>query len=614
MMVLALLFAFLGGAGWWPVGPTRAGDEPKRVALLVGVNRYRARAFADRPLDYAEKNVNDLAEVLRAQGFEVHVLTGAVATRQAIDDALDVLLRGRAADDLVLIAFAGHGVQMPLVDDQRRLILDDRGREQSDAYYCPVDAQYGRADSMISLTRLFERLKFEGGINLVLADACRDDPEAAKLRGLRSLSGNELNGRLPKNSAIFFSCAADQQARETDKAGGGHGIFFHHVIEGLRGAAADRETGEVNWGDLTNYVQRNVNRKAVEWFPEEARLKRNRLQTPHLINNIVDIPVLAHVDVRRPDIPAPPVPAPVDVRSRDLTRPSFAESIGIKIVPIPAGDFFMGSSPEQVEQMLKLFPNVKKEDYDDEQPRHRVQITRIQGLSAHEVTVGQFRKFVEDAGYKTEAERDGKGGYGYDVDKKQWVQDPKFIWRNPGFEQSDDHPVVEVSWNDATEFCRWLSRKDGRNYRLPTEAQWEYCCRAGTETLYSNGDDPERLARVGNVANARAEAQFPGSTTIAADDGFVFTAPVGRYEPNAWGLYDMHGNVWEWCLDFYDVAYYKNSATADPRGPSSAASRVFRGGCWSSAGGLCRSACRIGFAPGDRSSRLGFRVARVPSG
>jgi formylglycine-generating enzyme required for sulfatase activity len=264
--------------------------------------------------------------------------------------------------------------------------------------------------------------------------------------------------------------------------------------------------------------------------------------------------------------------------------------------------------------MLELFPDVKKEQYDNEQPRHRVRITRIQGLSAHEVTVGQFRKFVDDTGYKTEAERDGKGGWGLDADKKQWVQDPKFTWRNPGFEQSDDHPVVDVSWNDATEFCRWLSRKDGRDYRLPTEAEWEYCCRAGSETLYSNGDDPERLARVGNVFDARAKAQFPGWPTIAADDGFVFTAPVGRYEPNAWGLYDMHGNVWEWCLDYYDAAYYKNSAAVDPRGPSSAAGRVLRGGSWLNLAWAGRPASRDWSTPGYRFSHLGFRVARVPSG
>jgi formylglycine-generating enzyme len=578
--------------GCWLAQAASAGDEPKKVALLVGVNRYRARAFADRPLDYAERDVSELKAVLEKQGFDVRILTGSGATKKGIVDALDALLLGRAADDLVLLAFAGHGVQMPLVDDQRRPILDDRGREQSDAYYCPIDAQYGRADSMISLTRLFERLKFEGGINLVLADACRDDPEAAKLRGLRSLSGNELNGRMPKNSAIFFSCAADQQARETDKAGGGHGVFFHHVIEGLRGAAADRETGEVSWGDLTLYVQRNVNRRAIEWFPEEARAKGNRLQTPHVLSNIVDNPLLAKVDLR---------------------RLSFAESIGIKIVPIPAGEFWMGSSPEQVEQTLKLFSYVKKEHLADEQPRHRVRITKIQGLSAHEITVGQFRKFVEETGYKTEAEGDGKASYGFDGDKNAFVADPKYTWRTLGFEQSDDHPVVLVSWNDATEFCRWLSQKDGRTYRLPTEAEWEYCCRSGSETLYVNGDDPERLAKVGNVADARFKTRIPKYLSIAADDGFVFTAPVGRFEPNKWGLYDMHGNAAEWCLDFYDAGYYKDSVGENPRGPSAATTRVIRGGGWNRPGRFCRSAYRSWLAPENRNFTLGFRVARVPS-
>jgi formylglycine-generating enzyme required for sulfatase activity len=242
-----------------------------------------------------------------------------------------------------------------------------------------------------------------------------------------------------------------------------------------------------------------------------------------------------------------------------------------------------------------------------------VRITRLQGLSAREVTVGQFRRFVNDTGYKTEAERDGLGN-GFDAAKGSFSNDPKYTWRNPGFDQSDDHPVVNVSWNDAAEFCRWLSRKDGRTYRLPTEAEWEYCCRAGSETLYSNGDDPERLARVGNVADARAKARFSNVDTIKADDGFVFTAPVGRYEANAWGLYDTHGNVCEWCLDNFDLDYYKHSATDDPRGPSKGSARVFRGGSWYWPAVFCRSASRIGRPPEACFIDRGFRVARVSSG
>ena len=121
-------------------------------------------------------------------------------------------------------------------------------------------------------------------------------------------------------------------------------------------------------------------------------------------------------------------------------------------------------------------------------------------------------------------------------------------WRNSGFEQTDGHPVVNVSWNDAQAFCDWLSRKESKKYCLPTEAQWEYACRGRTQTRFYFGDDEEDLAKYGNVADASARKKFPDwSWTIKADDGYVFTAPVGHYQPNGFGLYDMHGNVWQWC-------------------------------------------------------------------
>ena len=149
-----------------------------------------------------------------------------------------------------------------------------------------------------------------------------------------------------------------------------------------------------------------------------------------------------------------------------------------------------------------------------------------------EVTRGQFRRFVDDAGYQTEAEKDGKGGYGW-TEAGNFVYDPKYTWQNLGFDQTDEHPVVNVSWNDAVAFAAWLSRKEGTTYRLPTEAEWEYACRAGTTTRYSSGDDPESLATVGNVADGTAREKLPNwypdpTWTIAARDGFVYTAPVGR--------------------------------------------------------------------------------------
>jgi formylglycine-generating enzyme len=274
----------------------------------------------------------------------------------------------------------------------------------------------------------------------------------------------------------------------------------------------------------------------------------------------------------------------------------------------------MGSR-ESAEDLARVFkkynPGSAPEYFAGEYPQHRVRITKPFYLGAHEVTVGQFRQFVNDSGYKTDADKDGKGGYGFDG--KAWERKPEYTWRNAGFPQTDEHPVVNVSWNDADAFCRWLSKKEGQTYRLPTEAEWEYACRAGTQTRYCNGDDPEGLAEAGNVADAAAKSKFSDWTwAISANDGYVFTAPVGQFQPNAWGMYDMHGNACEWCADWYDGKYYGNSRTDDPAGPSSGTSRVLRGGSWGNRPFNCRSAYRDWDSPDFRRFTTGFRVARTP--
>jgi formylglycine-generating enzyme required for sulfatase activity len=275
----------------------------------------------------------------------------------------------------------------------------------------------------------------------------------------------------------------------------------------------------------------------------------------------------------------------------------------IKLKRIPGGEFLMGS------------PETDKDSRPEERPQHHVRISPFY-LGVTEVTRGQFRLFVDQTGYRTEAEKDGKGGIGWNEESRGFVQHPRFTWRNPAFEQTDEHPVVNVSWNDAVEFCKWLSRVEGQTFRLPTEAEWEYACRAGTTTRFSGGDDPETLATVANVADAAARAKYPNWTwAIAGRDGYVYTAPVGRFHPNGFGLYDMHGNVWEWCSDGYMADYYEHSPVDDPPGPSGIAHRLIRGGSFSRDPRDARSAYRL--SPHRltvfRSMDLGFRVARGQS-
>jgi formylglycine-generating enzyme required for sulfatase activity len=288
---------------------------------------------------------------------------------------------------------------------------------------------------------------------------------------------------------------------------------------------------------------------------------------------------------------------------------------GMKLVRIPAGEFLMGGQ-EPAEQLARDFAAYRRpaQYFHDEYPRHRVRITRPFYLGKYEVTVGQFRQFVHETGFRTESEVDGTGGWGYNpTTGKCEGRRPCYSWRSTGFPQTDDHPVVNVSWHDAAAFCRWLSRKEGKIYRLPTEAEWEYGCRAGTATRYANGNDPERLSEVARVTGDRGRTKFPHVQQMVISPGEPghFTAPVGSYRPNAWGLYDMHGNVWEWCADWYGEDYYAHSPPDDPccRDPGEHL-RIRRGGAWNTYPLWARCSFRNWHAPGTRCLNLGFRVVR----
>jgi formylglycine-generating enzyme required for sulfatase activity len=251
-------------------------------------------------------------------------------------------------------------------------------------------------------------------------------------------------------------------------------------------------------------------------------------------------------------------------------------------------------------------------DFSDESPPHKVRITKPFYMGTYHVTLFEFMNFCHESKYTCDCQRDAKGGFGYDPKskgKEKFNRGVNFTPWSWGFKgQTTEHPVVDVSWNDAVAFCQWLSKKEGKRYRLPTEAEWEYACRAGTTTRFYNGDNPRGVVLVGNVADASAKKAFGWTETIDALDGYAFTAPVGHFKPNAFGLYDMHGNAFQWCSDYYSGNYYGKSPIDDPQGPATGSSRVARGGSWRSNPLYCRASYRAAYQPDFFRLRYGFRV------
>jgi formylglycine-generating enzyme required for sulfatase activity len=259
----------------------------------------------------------------------------------------------------------------------------------------------------------------------------------------------------------------------------------------------------------------------------------------------------------------------------------------IKLRLIPAGEFKMGSPDGQGDS--------------DEHPQHKVRITRPFYMGAYEVTQAQYQAVTG----RNPSDFSSTGG----------------MKNRVAGQSTDQHPVENVSWLDAVKFCNLLSEKEGlkpvyeiqgdtvrvpdwnaTGYRLPSEAEWEYACRAGNSAAYSFGDAPNQLGDY---------AWHDGNSKV---NGNGCTYPVGQKRANAFELYDMHGNVWEWCWDRYDENYYKQPLAEDPHGPEGASPRVSRGGCWRSVPANCRSAGRYGFEPAYRHGILGFRLALGQSG
>jgi len=270
------------------------------------------------------------------------------------------------------------------------------------------------------------------------------------------------------------------------------------------------------------------------------------------------------------------LPSPLPSSSRNFRDYLKDGSLGPEMVWIPGGSFRMG--------------DIQGGGSLNEKPVHRVTISRF-AMGKYEVTVGEFKKFVKSTGYKTDAE---KGGSCWTW-QNGWKKVKGANWRNPRFEQNDRHPVVCVSWNDAVAYSKWLSKQTGKNYRLPTESEWEYAARGGTKTKYWWGN------KIGkNKANC---------WNSDCKDKFEYTASVGSFSLNPYGINDTVGNVWEWCLDKYHENYKGAPIDGSAWERGGEAYRVLRGGSWDDNPANVRTANRGRGTSGNRNDSCGFRVA-----
>jgi formylglycine-generating enzyme required for sulfatase activity len=555
--------------------PVRAEHQPrgKKYALLIGVRKYDPKTL--RPLPYSENDINDLAAVLERTGYshdDITILTESVGAGDFQLLPLGKNIRARLgipekpgqpfkrglalgpldASDSIIVGLAGHGCQ-----------FDPEG----ESYFCPMDADLTDESSLIPFSDIARALDgCKAGLKLLLVDACRNNPQILANRAgerpvvdLPSLSRPFVKNP-PGGTALFFSCSPGEVAFEDPDVK--HGIFFDHVIKGLDGEADRDGDGKVDVSELAAFAPKEVALHVARKYRVE--------QTVQVVSNVRGAAAL------------------VDLGRSGLAK-ALTNSIGMKLVLIPAGEFMMGAADGEPEAE------------DREKPQHRVRISRPFYLGAHEVTQRQYWDvtgtnpswFSADGGGKDKVAGNETGGY----------------------------PVEQVSWFDAVSFCNKLSEKEGltlryalegdrvelrtgTGYRLPTEAEWEYACRAGTETPFAFGP---RLSQT--EANFNGLGTYNGS---ARGTSGVVTTVVGSYRPNAFGLYDMHGNVSEWCWDGYEGEDYAGSASVDPAvEPNASTQRVSRGGSWSIDPQCARSAYRIGNDPAARHAGQGFRVVRV---
>jgi formylglycine-generating enzyme required for sulfatase activity len=563
------------------VRPGASERAPRKVAFLVGISKYDHDFPA---LDFAEHDATELGEVLlKDAGFdEVVVMTGSAtgdarATRKNIEQRLADLLGGHGDEgkkvrkgDLVLVALSGHGQQLFVPDPNAP------GGKREDMFFAPVDGEAGKADRLVNLSRLLDDvLASKGARSLVLVDACRKVADPNKGKGIE---GRDL--ALRGETAVLFSCERGETSWENKDVK--HGVFNWAVLQGLKGKAGNY--GVVTWSSLTSYVE-----EAMDSDEFKKLMPSGYTQTPIATGGPIGRVVLLNSGGG----PGPKVAAGekeeklaagekeeefeyvIDGQKRRGKRRVLTLDVGggqtMELVRIKAGSFLMGA------------PDGEKSAEAHEKPQRRVIISGDYYLGKYAVTQAQ---------YKAVTGRNPSYFYahGFGHNKVRGLDTDRF-------------PVERVSWDDAVAFCEAVAKKTGRKVCLPREAEWEYACRAGTTTPFYFGSKLN-----GDLANCLGV--FDPYGTDEKGTYLNRITEVGSYPANPWGLYDMSGNVYQWCQDYYGP--YEGLKHRDPvrEEKDKEGRHVLRGGAWCNDPWQCRAAYRswTGHAGEAVISVVGFRA------
>ena len=620
------------------------------VAVIIGNKAYQDDRVPE--VDYAHNDADAFYRfVVGTLGFSPdNVVDLRDATKARMESAFGSkgnvrgqLWRWAEADGSsdVVVFYSGHGV--PGINDGRGHLLPvDANPDTAEINGYPIDVLYENLGKVphksvtVFLDACFSGASGDGGKLIAGASPVYVEADVSGLPGL-----TVLTAATGKQLASW-----DTEAR--------HGLFTQHLLEALYGAADADGNGRVSAAETKLYLDRHMTRAARRTYGREQDASlhgdesvvlsfsstggwgsRPTLGPPPAAFTVAVEP--AHARIRILNI-GPPYRAGMELEAGSYEVEASAQGYATKtetvahgatptvhrmslreaspqmrdrfrdcpecpeMAVVPAGSFRMGS------------PSWEQGRDDSEGPMHEVTFAAPFALGVYEVTVAEFGRFVDETGYRTDAERDSDTGCRtMEIPtRNKWEYTAGRSWRDLEYEIEGDQPVTCVSWDDAKKYVAWLSENAGMPYRLPSESEWEYAARAGSETKYHFGNDETQLCAYGNVLD---ETPLPNGHTwtnkVACSDGAVYPTRVGTYRPNAFGLYDMHGNVWEWTEDCSNGSYAGAPSDGSAWENGDCTQRVLHGGSWNDRPSILRAASRLRDATGDRDFFIGFRVART---